>query len=473
LLRSRFGQTDAPHDSLIQFLRFFLYNSRINMKFLHLADIHLGCRRYNLDERVRDFFRAWRDCLKRYAIGEGVDFVIVAGDFFNSRRVEPQTMNHAVAGLNMLKEAQIPVVAIEGNHDQHDPLSQFSWLRSLSKWGYLHLLEPVHENGGCVLNQWNEATREGAYIDIKGARIFGSHWYGASTNAAINMLAEALKEARSVNLFNILMLHTDIEGYTNHQSLPAVAVSKLKELRELVDYVALGHRHKNFEIENWAFNPGSLEACSIDEYREIRGAYIVEVDEQKTVRARHVRQYAQRPFQRLTFDVSGKTSVEEVQNGVLDTVRREVNTYNVESDELQPIIEITLRGHLGFKNSLLELNRLRDEARALCGALHVLIRNQSVPIEYAVAAGLDENVSRAERERRIVEDLIARDTRFRDDAPAMASLVLETKRLALSDETPAAILETIEQELLKKNREGSGQNPEDLFIASPSHCSIE
>ena len=88
------------------------------MKFLHISDVHLGCTRYQLPESPRDFFDAWIDVLRKYAIGENVDFVIMCGDFFHKRNVPPETMNYAVAGLNLLKEAGIPVVAIEGNHDQ-------------------------------------------------------------------------------------------------------------------------------------------------------------------------------------------------------------------------------------------------------------------------------------------------------------------------------------------------------------------
>ncbi|HYX42518.1 MAG TPA: metallophosphoesterase, partial [Pyrinomonadaceae bacterium] len=75
------------------------------MKFLHIADIHLGCRRYNLDERVKDFARAWLDVVQTYAIEREVDFVLIAGDFFNARKVEPEAMNHAMAGLRLLREA--------------------------------------------------------------------------------------------------------------------------------------------------------------------------------------------------------------------------------------------------------------------------------------------------------------------------------------------------------------------------------
>ncbi len=93
------------------------------------------------------------------------------------------------------------------------------------------------------------------------------------------------------------------------------------------------------------------------------------------------------------------------------------------------------------------MRKMREEALAHTGALHVMLKNQSVPVEYAVAAGLDADTSRAHRERRIVEDLIARDNRYRDRAPEMAELVLEAKRRALGDEPPEAILELIEQKV--------------------------
>ena len=117
------------------------------MKFLHISDVHLGCTRYQLPESPRDFFDAWLDVLQRYAIGENVDFVIMCGDFFHKRNVPPETMNYAVAGLTVLKEAGIPVVSIEGNHDQKHTDSDYSWLRSLANWNLVYLLEPTNEEG--------------------------------------------------------------------------------------------------------------------------------------------------------------------------------------------------------------------------------------------------------------------------------------------------------------------------------------
>ncbi len=450
------------------------------MKFLHIADVHLGCRRYNLDERTKDFFRAWADMIERHAIPNKVDFVLIAGDFFNSRKVDPQAMNHAMIGLEKLKAANIPVVAIEGNHDQRDAITSYSWLRSLSSWGLLKLLEPVIEQSGIALYPWNEMERKGSYIDIAGARIFGSYWYGASASTAIGLLADALREARDENLFNILMLHMDVEGQTN-RPIPALPVAKLKELKQLTDYVAFGHTHKRFDLDNWAFNPGSLEAVSIDEYREERGGYLIEVEKSGgtyNVTATHVRDYIQRPFQRLSFDVSGAVDADAVYAGVMEVVQREARVHKHGSKSLPPIIEISLKGQLGFKNSLLEspkgcsLKRLREEAQALTGALHVMIRNQSVPVEYAVAAGLDAEASRHERERRIVEDLIMRDVRYRERAREMAELVIESKRLALSSETPDKIVDLIAQKIESPVEDETAETIDAPQQASPAQTAL-
>ena len=103
-------------------------------------------------------------------------------------------------------------------------------------------------------------------------------------------------------------------------------MTNLKELKSVTDYVALGHTHKCYEIDNWAFNPGSLEITNIDEYKETRGAWLVEVDENNQVNARHIQDYTQRPFQRIGFDVSGYAETKEITEDVLNKVKGEART---------------------------------------------------------------------------------------------------------------------------------------------------
>lgn len=420
------------------------------MKFLHISDVHLGCTRYQLNESPRDFFDAWIDVLRKYAIDEKVDFVLMGGDFFHKRNVPPETMNHAFAGLSMLRDAGIPVVTIEGNHDQKHNDSEYSWLRSLESWHLIHLLQPDNTEGKISYVEWDydrENYIRGGFIDIGNARIFGSNWYGASANWAIPMLTEAIKEHRRAGAFHILLLHTDVEGHQTHP-IPALSLTNLKELKSVTDYVALGHTHKMYDIDNWAFNPGSLEITSIDEFRETRGAWLVEVNEQNEVNATHIRDYRQRPFQRIGFDVSGYAESSEITKDVLAKVSGEArgasDYSNGEADAIyKPIIEITLRGHLGFPNSLLQLKEIREEAQKMTDALHVRIKNHSAPIEYAVAADLEEDASREKLERRVIEDLIIRDNRYKTRVEDISDAVIGAKRMALSDEEPEKIADFI------------------------------
>ena len=410
------------------------------MKFLHIADVHLGCTRYQLAESPRDFFDAWIDVLTRYAIGEKVDFVIMCGDFFHKRSVPPETMNYAVEGLTMLRDAGIPVVAIEGNHDQRHTDSEFSWLRSLASWNLLILLEPVSADGKMVYHAWDPAAHRGGYIDIGRARIFGSDWYGASGNWAIPMLTAAIGETRRDGAFHLLMLHTDVEGHQMHP-IPALSLSALKELKAVTDYVGLGHTHKHYEIDNWAFNPGSIEITNISEFRETRGAFVVEVDDDNRVTARHIDDYRHRPFQQLQFNVSGYADAKAVTEDIGKLIETEAR--RAEAGKPQPIIEISLRGQLGFPNSLLETQAIRDQAISVTGALHVRIKNHTVPAEFVDGVEADEDAGREKLERRVIEDLVLRDNRFKTRPDEISDAVIGAKRMALGEEPPEKIADFI------------------------------
>lgn len=409
------------------------------MKFLHISDVHLGCTRYQLNESPRDFFDAWIDVLQKYAIDEKVDFVIMAGDFFHKRNVPPETMNYAFAGLSLLKDEGIPIISIEGNHDQKHNDSEYSWLRSLANWNLIYLLEPKNIEGKMTYQAWEDG--KGGFIDIGNARIFGSDWYGASANLAIPMLTEAIKENIRENAFHILLLHTDVEGHQTHP-IPALSLANLKELKSVTNYVALGHTHKCYEIDNWAFNPGSLEITSIDEYRETRGAWLVEVDENNQVNAKHVTDYTQRPFQQLSFNVSGYAETSHIIEKVMEMVMTQARV--AEEDKPQPIIEIKLFGQLGITKQLSEtLKEIREKAKLITGALDVRIKNNSVPVDYAVAADMPEDASRERLERRVIEDLILHNNFYKTRVEDIADAVIGAKRMALSDEEPEKILDFI------------------------------
>ncbi len=410
------------------------------MKFLHIADIHLGCTRYHLEESQRDFFDAWIDVLQKYAIDENVDFVIMCGDFFHKRTIPPETMNYAFAGLSLLKDHGIPVLSIEGNHDQKYNDNDYSWLRSLANWNLLYLLEPRNIEGQLTYQPWDEDAGVGGYFDIGNARIFGSDWYGASANKAIPLLTEAIAQNRREGAFHILMLHTDVEGHQTHP-IPALTIENLKKLKSVTNYVGLGHTHKCYEIDNWAFNPGSLEITSISEYEEVRGAWLVEVDEDLRINATHVKDYVQRPFLRIQCEVTSFSEPSEVTRSVIEELEKEILKADLADDDPKRIVEITLRGHLGFPNSSLELDKIRRESKLIADALHVRVKNHSVPIEYGEIDKPGE--SREDVERRVIELSVAQDKRFRKNMENITEAVIGSKRMALTDEPPEKIADFI------------------------------
>ncbi|HJQ24859.1 MAG TPA: exonuclease SbcCD subunit D [Blastocatellia bacterium] len=418
-------------------------------RFLHIADIHLGIKRYNLPDRTGDFFRAWCDVIEKYALSRRVDFVLIAGDFFDRRNVDPQAANHAMYMLRQLSEARIPVIVIEGNHDQHESTTRFSWLRSFSQWRYIRLLEPVWRDNGAHMQPWNDDEASGSYIDIAGARVFGSNWYGSTVGAALPLLGEAARQNRRPGATNIMLLHSDVEGQLNRPVQHAVSISKLVTMRDAVDYLALGHTHKHFEIDGWAFNPGSLEACSVEEADVERGALLVEADGPKiTTEFLYAgKDYFQRPFKRIEHRISGSEEPDVVRAEILDTLRREVATTDEIADEQKPIIELSLRGSLAFKNSLLQLNKLKEQAIEELRPLGLIINNKTIPKQLAVAMDLTRDAPRGERELRVIEDLIKPDPRFANRAAEIAALVIEAKRLALENEPAERILALIEDKL--------------------------
>ncbi|MDD3815919.1 MAG: metallophosphoesterase, partial [Desulfocapsaceae bacterium] len=90
-------------------------------------------------ERYQDFFR----CLAAIvadAVCEDVDFVLIGGDLFHTGQILPKTFARTIEVLQPLKEAGIPCIAIEGNHDWIHRRNNISWMEALSEMGYIRLL---------------------------------------------------------------------------------------------------------------------------------------------------------------------------------------------------------------------------------------------------------------------------------------------------------------------------------------------
>ncbi len=412
-------------------------------KFLHLSDVHLGYQQYNHKERFNDFGRAFLHVVNQ-AVAERVDFVILGGDLFQKRAIDPPTLVQAMEGLGRLKEAGIPVAAVEGNHEHAHYRDVFSWMEFLADRGYLALLNPTIQEGKVILTPWDGV--QGAYLDLAGGvRIYGVKYYGASTARVVEGLVEALGDTDHHDLeYSVLMLHAGLEGVLPNYSA-VLTHAQVAPLHAYVDYLALGHIHKPFEREDWIYNPGSPETCSVDEVAwPERGYYLVEVDTAQTPkhRARLIRN-PRRAFLRLELNVDSCASPAALYVAVERCVKAEAGRYTGD----QPVVELALEGVLPFHHHELDVKQLESIVQAALDPLLVRIANRSVPTEYEV--GGDEAKPRAELEREVIEDLVERDARYRPAAADWTDVILDVKRMALEGTSPEGIVEYLEAAVRK------------------------
>ncbi len=85
-------------------------------RVIHTGDTHIGYRQYHSSERKRDFLTAFERVIED-AIDEEVDAVIHAGDLFHDTRPAIPDLMATVEVLRRLATADIPFLAVVGNHE--------------------------------------------------------------------------------------------------------------------------------------------------------------------------------------------------------------------------------------------------------------------------------------------------------------------------------------------------------------------
>ena len=409
---------------------------------LHAADAHLGYAQYGLDERQRDFYLAFRrmadDALERQ-----VDAVLLAGDLFHKRTVDANTLFQAVSVLVKLRQAGIRVIAVEGNHERPHYREPLSWLTFLAQMGLLVALTPEYHQGRLLLLPWDQDECKGAYLDLSpNLRIVGCRYVGAATPTVVADLADAipnLPEAETRQ--TILMLHAGMEGVLDAYS-GTLRESDLLPLRGWVQYVALGHIHKPYERLEWIYNPGSLEATSAAEAEWTdRGYYVIEVDPDRGPQLPPAKVViANRPFLRLVCQVDGISQPSEL----WAQVRRVADdAAGLVRPDLEPVVELTLRGQLAFARSALETERIERILQEVCAPLVARVRDLTTvePGEIAFEA----EMGRRELAQHVLREIIMQDARLSPLAEPLTQLALNLQEMALAEPDPRHVVASLER----------------------------
>lgn len=230
------------------------------IKLIHAADVHLDSpfRMEDLQKAQarKNELRAAFSSLIYWAKTENADFLIIAGDLFDSPHPTPDAVEFVLSQFRLIPACRI--IITPGNHDH---------LSSDSVWAKYEMPENVTLFKESTLSKVSFTMPSGDTVNI----------YGYAFTSPIldyNPFAHlSLEESDEVN---IIVAHGNLGG-DKSKDCP-ISLSEI--LKTKADYIALGHIHNTpgiKKVDNTYFGySGSLEGRAFNDRGE-RGAYKIEI----------------------------------------------------------------------------------------------------------------------------------------------------------------------------------------------------
>lgn len=310
------------------------------MRFLHTSDWQLGMTRWFLKEgdgeaQARysaDRLEAVRR-IGRLAEERGAEFIVVAGDVFESNTLPERDFQRA---LDAIRELPVPVYLLPGNHDALDATSIY----------HRRVFDEVAQQGVHVL-------RDSAPVEVRpGVEIVGAPLTSRAPD--VDVLAEALEDLEPTGGVRIAVAHGQVAGFGAEvgETLSLEEIARAVDERA-VHYVAVGDSHSTQQLDDAGrvWFSGSPETTDYDDKEKHSGnALVVDVwpDRAPLVEAAHIGQWDFRAMERDFADV-------EDARAWLDELR-------MLSDKSRTCVKYSLRGTLNLIADA-ELKRgLRDIA---------------------------------------------------------------------------------------------------------------
>jgi DNA repair protein SbcD/Mre11 len=198
------------------------------MKFSHIADSHLGgWRQPELQELNKLSFT---EAIK-ISIQEEVEFILFAGDLFDSAFPSIETLKFAFSEFKKIKEAGIKAYIIAGSHDYS--VSGKTFLDVIEKAGFCEICKYEEDEEKIILNP----------IQNPSCYIYG--YPGKKSGLEVEALKKIKIKEDYSEKFRILMLHTTIKEVTENLPIDSIPLEQLPK----ADYYALGHIHVDFHEE--------------------------------------------------------------------------------------------------------------------------------------------------------------------------------------------------------------------------------
>lgn len=300
------------------------------MLISHISDLHLGYSQFSLEEREEDVYRAFHEAID-VSIKERVKLVILAGDLFHNPKPCGKAIITLGNTLKKLKEKQIPVVFVLGEHD-------ISRLRDVP---FIH----IYSNLGLA-----KKLRCDEPFKVENCILFGAD---KERRGSIDLLIENMRHAEHLAKQHdgkkVLVLHQGLAdfnkfaGELNSTDLPAG-----------FNYYALGHYHdhleKRFEFLGGPLAyPGSIDLTPSEGIKEVDKGFIITdmSGEEPSI------QWAKLESRRQQF--SSRIDYKDIANGV-ELITKKATAY-----DKKPIARIEVAGsHIDSKVISEHLKKLNE-----------------------------------------------------------------------------------------------------------------
>lgn len=396
------------------------------MLLAHISDLHLGYSQFGLEEREEDVYTTFNEAID-VSIREGVKLVILGGDIFHTPRPNGKAIITLANALKKLKEKQIPVAYVLGEHD-------ISRMRDVP-------LARVFSNLGLATR-----LRLDQPLVIGNCEIYGAD---KERRSNIDKLVEELHKIEKTissdgrtKKKRILVLHqglTDMNkfaGEINSTDLPAG-----------FDYYAMGHYHDHIEKRYQNLGgvllvyPGSIELTPSEGIKEVdKGFVLVDMSGQEAT-TRWVTLTTRRPQFSIELDYDKLTE------GIDNTISK------ASSFAKKPVVKVLVAGkNLDPKVIAANLRRLNDSC------LHYVWQ----PADEQQSSSLAFDERPADLDAELLR--LAKDALGSEDA---ANLAVRDLLPPAAAENPAAALDIIWDIFQKRLSEASSPSPASLSPSSP------
>ena len=344
------------------------------MKFVHAADIHLDSPLHGLEryegapvEELRGATRRAFDNLVELAIGEGVSFVLLAGDLYDGDWKDYNTGLYFIQRMERLREAGIRVFIVAGNHDAASQITR-----------QLRLPDNV--------TLFSTSKPETIVLDELGLAVHGQ---GFARREVTEDLSSAYPQANP-NLFNIGLLHTCLDGKPGHAPYAPCTVDGLRT--KGYDYWALGHVHSREVVSQdpWVVFPGNIQGRHVRETGP-KGCTLVTVTDGEVSAVEHHDLDVLR-WTRCTVDVTNSASLDDIRDQVRDALQQALD----DAGERPVAARLVLQG-ISPVHTTLHSDSVHwvQEYRALASGLGGAgLWLEKVAIETRQAVALDELLER-------------------------------------------------------------------------------